>query len=220
MQANWSPAARLAVGSLGAGLIASAVRVRGTGACALLGLAGGAMVARAAMNRKLSALLGLAGAREGIVVQKTINVDAPVEEVFGFWTDYQNFPRFMRNVREVQLHEDTSHWVVSGPAGVPVQWNACLDEIVPNELIKWRSTRDSAVRHEGWVRFEQNGHGGSRITVRLCYVPPGGAFGHAVAALFGAAPKSEMDSDLLRMKTIIETGRVPHDAAQPVHREC
>ena len=61
--------------------------------------------------------------------------------------------------------------------------------------------------------------GGSRITVRLCYVPPGGAFGHAVAALFGADPKSEMDSDLLRMKTIIETGRVPHDAAQPVPRE-
>jgi uncharacterized membrane protein len=219
MQANWSPAARLAVGSLGAGLIASAIRVRGTGACALLGLAGGAMVARAAMNRKLSALLGLAGARDGIVVQKTINVDAPVEEVFGFWTDYQNFPRFMRNVREVQVREDTSHWVVSGPAGVPVQWNARLEEIVPNELIKWRSTRDSAVRHEGWVRFEQNGHGGSRITVRLCYVPPGGAFGHAVAALFGADPKSEMDSDLLRMKTIIETGRVPHDAAQPVPRE-
>jgi uncharacterized membrane protein len=75
------------------------------------------------------------------------------------------------------------------------------------------------VKHEGWVRFEQNGHGGSRITIRLCYVPPGGAFGHAVAALFGADPKSEMDSDLLRMKTIIETGRVPHDAARPAPRE-
>jgi uncharacterized membrane protein len=219
MQDNWSPAARLAAGSLGASLIASAFRVRGTGACALLGLAGGALVARAASNRKLSAVLGLGEARDGIVVQKTINVDAPVEEVFGFWTDYQNFPRFMRHVREVQVHEDTSHWVVAGPAGVPVQWNARLEEMVPNELIKWCSTRDSAVRHEGWVRFEPNGHGGSRITIRLCYVPPGGAFGHAVAALFGADPKSEMDSDLLRMKTIIETGRVPHDAAQPVPRE-
>ncbi len=219
MQENWSPAARLAVGSFGAGLMASALRVRGTGLCALLGVTGGALVARAASNKRVSTLLGLADANHGIVVQKTINVDAPVEEVFGFWTDYQNFPRFMRNVREVQVHEDTSHWVVAGPAGVPVQWNAKLVEMLSNELIKWHSTRDSAVKHEGWVRFEQNGHGGSRITIRLCYVPPGGAFGHAVATLFGADPKSEMDSDLLRMKTIIETGRVPHDAARRAPRE-
>ena len=219
MQDSWSPAARLAVGSFGAGLIASAFRVRGTGLCAALGLAGGALVARAAANKDLSALLGLGDASRGIVVQKTINVAAPLEEVFGFWTDYQNFPRFMRNVREVQVHENTSHWVVAGPAGVPVQWNAQLVEVAPNSLLRWRSTTDSAVRHEGWVRFEANGHGGSRITIRLCYVPPGGAFGHAVAALFGADPKSEMDSDLLRMKTIIETGKVPHDAAQPLPRE-
>src|SRR5688500_1845087 len=219
MQDNWSPAARLAVGSFGAGLVASAFRVRGSGLCAALGLAGSALVARAAMNRNLAAILGLADARDGIVVQKTINVDAPLEEVFGFWTDYQNFPRFMRNVREVQVHDDESHWVVAGPAGVPVQWNAQLVELVPNSLLKWRSTRHSAVKHEGWVRFEANGHGGSRITIRLCYVPPGGAFGHAVAALVGADPQSEMDSDLLRMKTIIETGRVPHDAARPAPRE-
>ncbi len=66
------------------------------------------------------------------MVQKTINVDAPVEEVFSFWTDYQNFPRFMHNVREVQVRDDVSHWVVAGPAGVPVQWNARLVEVEPN----------------------------------------------------------------------------------------
>jgi uncharacterized membrane protein len=219
LQENWSPAARLAVGSLGASLIASAFRVRGTGLCAALGLTGGALLARAATNKKLSAVFGLGSARDGIVVQKTINVDAPVEEVFAFWTDYQNFPRFMRNVRQVEVYEDRSRWVVAGPAGVPVQWHAELVEMVENALLKWRSTSGSAVKHEGWVRFEPNGHGGSRITVRLCYVPPGGTFGHGVAALFGADPKSEMDSDLLRMKTIIETGRAPHDAAQPVPRE-
>jgi uncharacterized membrane protein len=216
MQENWAPAARLAVGSIGAGLMASALRVRGTGLCALLGVTGGALVARAATNMSLSRLVGLSG---GITVQKVINVDAPVSEVFAFWTDYQNFPRFMHNVREVRVHDDRSHWVVAGPAGVPVQWDAKLVELVPDSLLSWRSLRDSAVKHEGWVRFEANGHGGSRITIRLCYVPPGGAFGHAVATLFGADPKSEMDSDLLRMKTIIETGRVPHDAARPASRE-
>lgn len=219
LQEHWSPAARLAVGATGLGLLASAWRARGSGACALLGLAGGALVARAATNKGFSTLFGLADASRGIEVQKTINVDAPVHEVFAFWTDYQNFPRFMHNVREVTVEDSRSHWVVAGPAGVPVQWDSQLVALEPNSRIEWRSTPGSAVKHEGSVRFAANGGGGTRITIRLCYVPPGGAFGHAVASLFGADPKSEMDSDLLRMKTIIETGRVPHDAAQPAPRE-
>ena len=57
-------------------------------------------------------------------------------------------------------------------------------------------------------------NGGTRVRVHLSYVPPGGAIGHAIAALLGADPKSEMDADLLRMKTMIETGHPPHDAAR------
>jgi uncharacterized membrane protein len=125
----------------------------------------------------------------------------------------------MHNVREVQVRDDVSHWVVAGPAGVPVEWDAKLVDVVPDQLLKWRSTFDSAVKHEGCVRFEPNGHGGTRLTVRLRYVPPAGAFGHAVATIFGADPKTEMDADLLRMKTMIETGRAPHDAAQRLPRE-
>jgi uncharacterized membrane protein len=85
----------------------------------------------------------------------------------------------------------------------------------PNALIEWRSTSDSQVKHEGAVRFEPTDDGGTRVTVCLCYVPPAGALGHAVASLFGADPKSEMDADLMRMKSMIETGKRPHDAAQP-----
>jgi uncharacterized membrane protein len=214
-QENWSPAARLVVGSLGAGLMASSLRARG-GLCALMGASGAALLTRAATNMSFPRFFGFGG---GIIVQKVINVDAPVEQVFAFWTDYQNFPRFMHNVREVRVHEDRSHWVVAGPAGVPVQWNAELVEVEPNARLRWRSTGDSAVKHDGCVRFEPNRNGGTRITVRLSYVPPAGAFGHAVASIFGADPKTEMDADLLRMKTIIETGKVPHDAAQPLPRE-
>jgi uncharacterized membrane protein len=218
LQENWSPAARLAVGTVGAGLLAASWRAR-AGMCALLGVTGGALLARAATNQSLGAMLGMADAARGIVVQKTINVDAPVEEVFVFWTDYQNFPRFMHHVREVQVRDDVSHWVVAGPAGVPVQWNAKLVELEPNRLLRWRSTFGSAVKHEGCVRFESNGAGGTRVTVRLRYLPPGGSFGHAVATVFGADPKSEMDADLMRMKSMIETGRAPHDAARPLPRE-
>jgi uncharacterized membrane protein len=108
---------------------------------------------------------------------------------------------------------------VSGPAGVPVQWTSRVVGLEPNALIEWRSTWDSTLKHQGSVRFQPNGNGGTRVTVRLCYLPPGGAFGHAVASIFGADPKAEMDADLLRLKTVIETGRAPHGAAHPTPRE-
>jgi uncharacterized membrane protein len=216
MQDNWSPAARLLTGALGAGMLVTATRVRGAahgGLCALLGLAGGGLLARAITNRDFSTLAGFGDAGRGIVVQKTIHVDAPVERVFAFWADYQNFPRFMANVRDVEVHEERSRWTVAGPAGVPVQWTSELTRVEENEIIEWRSVRGSVVRHEGCVRFAPDGDG-TRVNIRLCYQPPAGAFGHAVAAVFGADPKSEMDADLLRLKSMIETGRPPHDAAQ------
>ena len=213
LQENWSPAARLVAGGTGAALMVAATQTRG-GMRTLLGVAGGALLARAAANRGLRSLVGLG--ERGITVQKTIYVGAPVECVYGFWTDYQNFPRFMHNVREVlQVAENRSHWVVAGPAGVPVQWTAEITRVVPGQLIRWRSVRDSDVRHEGNVTFEATSDGGTRIRVRLSYIPLAGAFGHAVASIFGADPKSEMDADLMRMKSMIETGNPPHDAARP-----
>jgi len=207
LQDNWSPAARFAVGMAGLALL-----MRG----GVLGrLGGAALLARAITNLDFATLVGMGAPEDGIEVQKTICVNAPLEQVYGFWSDYQNFPHFMSRVREVRLDGDRSHWVVSGPAGVLVQWNAEVVRVEPNSRIVWRSTPDSAVKQEGEVCFAPTDDGGTRVTVRLCYLPPAGALGHAVASLFGADPKSEMDEDLMRMKSMIETGRVPHDAAQP-----
>jgi uncharacterized membrane protein len=213
LQENWSPAARIMAGGAGAALMLAALRARG-GLGALMGVSGSALLARAVANRDLASLLGFG--RRGISVQKTIYVAAPVERVFDFWTDYQNFPRFMHHVRDVRpMADNRSHWVVAGPAGVPVQWTAEVTRVVPGELIEWRSISDSDVRHEGAVRFVATSDGGTRLSVHLSYLPPAGAFGHAVATMFGADPKSEMDADLMRMKSMIETGHPPHDAAQP-----
>jgi uncharacterized membrane protein len=191
LQEHWSPGARLAAGTVGAGLLASSFRAR-AGVGAVLGAAGAALVARSMTNQGLRSLLGLTGSGHGIVARKTIDVDAPVEKVFAFWADYQNFPRFMDNVR--------------------------LVEVEPNAFLRWRSVSGSAVKHEGLVRFEPSG-GGTRVTVQLRHVPPGGAFGHAVASLFGADPRGELDADLMRMKSMIETGGAAHDAARPLPRE-
>lgn len=156
----------------------------------------------------------LGGAREPIILNKTVFVDAPPERVFELWSNYENFPRFMSNVQEVRdLGNGRSHWVVKGPAGALVEWDARLTDSRRGEVLAWQSEADADVHNSGQVRFEPEGKG-TRVSVYMSYSPPGGSIGHAIASLFGANPKQEMDEDLARMKAFIESGRVPSDAAQ------
>lgn len=213
LQDNWSPSARVLTGTVGAGLIACGARAGGPIGI-LASVLGTGLALRAATNRPLTIVLGLAHDGRGIEVQKTIHIDAPVEKVFEFWTDYQNFPRCMSRVRKVHvLDEKRSRWVVTGPAGAPVEWTAEVTRVVPNALIEWRCVADWPVRHWGTVRFDADGYGGTRVNIRLFYLPPAGVVGHALASLFHSDPKSEMDEDLMRLKSAIETGHLPHDAA-------
>ena len=216
MQTNWSPTARLIAGLAGGALMANCLARRDL-ASAALGTMGFGLFMRSATNLDMKTLLGVGHARRPIKVQKTINIHAPVEQVFGFWTDYQNFPRFMSNVREARPTGDgRSHWIVAGPAGLPIEWTAEITQQVPNKLLAWKSLPSSMVSHNGAVHFEPIHEGSTRVHIEMCYHPICGAIGHALARLFGSDPKSEMDADLLRMKTYIEKGRLPHDAANPL----
>jgi uncharacterized membrane protein len=82
------------------------------------------------------------------------------------------------------------------------------------EVLAWKTAPDASVQHMGEVRFERAGDG-TRVNVHLRYRPPGGIVGHAVASLFNGDPKRQMDEDLMRMKSFVERGTPPHDAAQP-----
>jgi uncharacterized membrane protein len=216
MQENWSPAARFFSGLVGGTMAAYGLSRRGlTGAVA--GTLGAGMFLRAATNIEAKKLVGLSGSRRGIDVNKIININAPVEEVWSFWSNYENFPLWMHNIKEVRRHDNgLSHWVVAGPAGITVEWDAAETRRVENQVIAWKSVPGSTVASAGMVRFQRNEDGTTRVDVHLSYNPPAGAVGHAVAALFGADPKTEIDEDLSRMKTLIETGHVPHDAAKHV----
>jgi uncharacterized membrane protein len=119
------------------------------------------------------------------------------------------------HVQEVKdLGDGRSHWTVAGPAGMPVEWDADVSAYIPHEILAWRTEPNSLIQHAGIVRFQPNAGGGTTVDVRLSYNPGIGAVGHALAALFGADPKHQMDDDLLRMKTFIEIGKAPSDAAQ------
>jgi uncharacterized membrane protein len=212
-QENWTPAARLLVGAVGGGLALAGARRRDALGAAI-SLAGLALLSRGATNTELRRLLG-GGGRRGIDVQKAINIGAPLDDVFAFFTNYDNFPRFMSHVREVRdTGEGRSHWVVDGPAGVPVEWDAVVTRLEPNEVLAWKSVPGSVVKSAGVIRFGQNDDGTTRVDLKMTYNPPAGAIGHAASKLLRADPKKQLDDDLARAKTFLETGTPAHDAAQ------
>jgi uncharacterized membrane protein len=216
MQTNWSPTARLLAGLAGGALMTNCMARRDPISIAL-GTVGFGLFMRSATNLDMKSLLGVGSDRRPIKVRKTINIHAPVERVFDFWTDYRNFPRFMTNVRVAHpTGNGRSHWVVAGPAGLPIEWTAQVTELVRNELLSWMSMPGSAISHSGVIHFEPVHEGSTRVHIELRYHPPAGAIGHTLARLFGSDPKSEMDADLVRMKTFIEKGHPPHDAANPM----
>lgn len=144
----------------------------------------------------------------GVHVQKIINVGAPVGEVFSLFSDLESFPRFMTHVKAVTRSDDRRfHWVVDGPGGLTVTWTAEVTELVPDDLIAWRTVERASVAHTGIVRFAPNDRGGTRVEIHLAYSPPAGAVGHGIAALLGADPKKQLDDDMLRFKSLVEQGK-------------
>jgi uncharacterized membrane protein len=218
LQSRWSPTARLLMG-LGGG----ALTVFGVSSGGLVGtviVAGGLTVlARAVTNLELGRLFGIGARRWPVTVQKTITVAAPVEEVFDFWCRYENFPRFMAHVRDVErLGPGRARWTVAGPGGLPIQWETEETRCERPRLLAWATTAGSPVSHAGVVRFDPEA-AGTRVHVQLHYNPPAGALGHAVATLLGADPKRAFDDDLVRLKSLLEEGKTSV-GGQPVRRDA
>jgi uncharacterized membrane protein len=142
--------------------------------------------------------------RRTVDIQKTIHIAAPLDQVYAFWSSYENFPLFMSNVREVEdLGGGRSRWVVSGPGGAPIEWQAVVTERIPGDLIAWRSEPGSMLENAGVIRFRAE-DGGTRVDLRFCYHPPAGGAGQAVTELLGADPRAKVNEDLARLKALLE----------------
>ncbi len=209
-QSNWSPATRL-LSSVGGSLLTLYGLTRRGIAKPVLSAAGLILTARGVTNLDTLSLLGLGLGENGIKVQKTINIFAPIDEVYRFWRNFENFPRFMDHVKEITVQGDMSVWKVAGPADSTYQFQSHITQDIPNELIAWETLPDSDVHSAGFVHFDENRDGSTRVSVQMSYVPPVGAMGHAVAQLFGVDPRQAMHEDLMRLKSLLEDGRTSID---------
>jgi uncharacterized membrane protein len=143
-------------------------------------------------------------------VQAVITVNRPVEEVYEFWKNPQNFSRFMGHIESVRVTGGgRTRWKAKAPAGLSVEWDAVTVEDRPNELISWQSVGDAEVHNRGTVRFTRaTGNRGTEVHLEVDFKPKGGAIGARIAKMFAMIPKLQLRADLQRFKQMIELGEI------------
>ncbi len=153
----------------------------------------------------------------GICIEEAVTIAKSPEELYRFWRDLENLPRFMSHLKSVRVIDNTrSHWVARAPVGMQVEWDAEIINDIPNELIGWRSIASSDIPNAGSVHFTPAPGGrGTHVKVELEYSPPGGAIGAAFAKLFGNEPSQTVSQDLLHLKQLMEAGEIATVAGQP-----
>jgi uncharacterized membrane protein len=200
---------------------------------AVLGLVGGCLIYRGTTGHcSMYEALGISTAEEsknpnisvpahrGVKVEQSVTVNKSPEEVYRFWRNFENLPRFMDHLESVSVEgSGRSHWVAKAPAGTTVEWDAEVYNEKENELIAWRSLEGADVDNAGSVRFEPTADGrGTVVRVSLKYDPPGGVIGSTFAKLFGEEPSQQIEEDLRRFKQVMEAGEVLTTEGQPSGR--
>jgi uncharacterized membrane protein len=153
----------------------------------------------------------------GIRVDQFITVEKPREELYRFWRNLENLPKFMGHLESVtEIDNKHSHWVAKAPAGICMQWTAEIINEQENELVGWRSLPGADVPNAGSVHFQTAPDGrGTLVKVELQYDPPGGNIGALIAKMMGQDPSKQIAADLHRFKQLMETGEIMTSAGQP-----
>jgi uncharacterized membrane protein len=133
-------------------------------------------------------------------IEKSIEVNVPVRTAYNQWTQFEEFPRFMEGVKEVNQLDDTHlHWKAA-IAGQQKEWDAEITEQTPDQRIAWTS-RGGAI-NGGVVTFHRLSDARSKVMLQLEYAPQGVA--ENVGDALGVV-SLRVQGDLERFKEFIET---------------
>jgi uncharacterized membrane protein len=145
--------------------------------------------------------------------QTNIEVTAPTQVCFDQWMDFADFPRFMDHVKSVTTQGDNRwHWIVDGPLGAKLEWDAIMDGNLADRMISWHTISDSSVDVQGAILFEEVSPTVTRVTSTLQYEPPAGALGEIVAQVF-SNPEAMVKQDLENFKKLIESQSVSYEVS-------
>ncbi len=152
--------------------------------------------------------------KRGLEIEQALTVNKPRDEVYAYWRDLSNLPKFMRHLESVtETGDGRSHWVAKAP--VKVEWDAEITTERPGELIGWRSVESATVKNAGSVRFKDAPGGrGTEVHVYFEYQPVAGPAGQAAAKLLQQVTLQQVRMDLGRFKAILEAGEAPTTEGQ------
>jgi uncharacterized membrane protein len=136
--------------------------------------------------------------------QDSIEIDAAVQSCYEQWMKFEEFPRFMDHVKSVTRQGDNRwHWIIDGPMGMKVEWDAIMDGSQEQRLVSWHTISEPTVGTQGAVLFEEIQPNRTRVTSTLQYEPPAGKAGEIVAELF-SNPEKMVQQDLINFKKLLE----------------
>ncbi|RPH35035.1 SRPBCC family protein [bacterium] len=133
-------------------------------------------------------------------IEKSIDINVPVRTAYNQWTQFEEFPRFMEGIKEVQQMDNKRlHWRAE-IAGKDKEWDAEISEQTPDRRIAWHST--TGVRNAGQVSFQPIDDNRTRVTLLMDYEPEGVVekAGDAMGVVSG-----RVQGDLERFKEFIES---------------
>lgn len=154
---------------------------------------------------------------EGVKVEQIVTVTAPRHEVFMFWRNFRNLPKFMRHLKEIEvLSPLRTKWTWQTLAGVTLEWESEIIAEIEDRMISWQTTTDSLVNQAGSVWFRSAPQdGATEVHVQLMYRLPGGKLARKVAELLGEEPSQTLREDLRRLRWLLEAGEIPTTDRQP-----
>jgi uncharacterized membrane protein len=192
------PFSSLLLGAAGGALVGG--RSRRAGAGAVVAIAGLALVGVAAHRPVADALRRAGTRRRSGSLRLSLRVPQPVDVVFRFCSDFENYPRFIGAVRSVHDFGDgRSHWCGWTPAGDALEWDTVTTKYVTNRVIAWQSTRSSPLRLDGTLRFVHERDGGTCVRVALDYSAPVERLVDAMAALAIPSRLDALEADIRRL---------------------
>jgi uncharacterized membrane protein len=144
----------------------------------------------------------------GSTIEASVHIKRPVGDVFSFYRDFRNLPRFLGDVVAVEpTGPATSRWTIQGPLGVRARWKVRVTEESANALIRYETDASPSLKTYWEIHFDP-GSNASETIVREVMKPPLGRLGRFALALIGKFPAEEVRANLQRLKQVMETGKV------------
>lgn len=133
-------------------------------------------------------------------------INKPIGEVFDFWRNLENLPKFMSHLDSIKtIDATTSEWTAKGPAGIgSVSWKAKIVKDRKDKLLSWNSLEDSTIRNAGKVVFKSHGST-TELDITISYHAPLGIAGESAAKLLNPYFEKWVKNDVASLKNYLES---------------